>query len=208
MEIAIIGSGNVGSALAQSTTRAGHSVRISSADRDQAEEVARATGGRVAASNREAAEGADAVILAVPATTILDVAGEIADAVAGRPLVDVSNRPTPDTSRPGCRSIAEEIQERVPEARVVKAFNTVFAARQQDPVVVDTSADGFVAGDDANAKGRVLELVGSIGMRPIDCGGLVFARTLEGMGWLHITLVMQGSSTWQSAWKLVGPAAD
>lgn len=64
--------------------------------------------------------------------------------------------------------------------------------------------DGFVAGDDETAKKTVLDLVASMGFRPIDAGPLLFARTLEGMGWLNITLNMAGG-TWQESWKLLGP---
>ena len=65
-------------------------------------------------------------------------------------------------------------------------------------------ADGFVAGDDAAAKATVLDLVSSIGFRPVDAGSLASARTLEGMAWLNISRNIAGG-TWQDAWVIVSP---
>jgi predicted dinucleotide-binding enzyme len=89
--------------------------------------------------------------------------------------------------------------------RVVKAFNYAFAARMAEPVVSGTRLDGFVVGDDQAAKDKVLELVESIGFRPIDAGPLVMARALESMGLLIIMLQIKHSWPWQNGWKLVGP---
>ena len=205
MDVAIIGSGNVGGALAASMARAGHAITISSNDRTEAEQVAASTGARLVESNREAVQGADVTIVAIPPDAFADLAAELRDALSGKTVVDVANRPTPDPAREGCTSHAEEFQASVPDARVIKAFNTVFAARQAQPDLAGVRADGFVAGDDEQAKDGVLTLVGSIGLRPLDAGPLVVARTLEGMGWLHITLAMRNNWSWQTAWKLVGP---
>jgi 8-hydroxy-5-deazaflavin:NADPH oxidoreductase len=121
----------------------------------------------------------------------------------GKVVVDVSNRPTP-TPDGTSTSIAEELQTRVPSAKVVKAFNTVFASRQADPEVAGIAPDGYVASDDATAKQAVLDVVESIGLRPVDAGSLASARTLEGMAWLNIQRNIAGG-TWQDAWVLVGP---
>jgi NADPH-dependent F420 reductase len=207
MNIAIIGAGNVGRALAASSVRAGHAVVISSSDPTHATAVAAATGARAAESNREAVEAGDVVILAVPTAAIASVADELGAALEGKIVVDVTNRPTPDPTRAGTTSIAEETAALVPGARVVKAFNTAFASRQADPIVDGTPLDGFVAGDDPEAKATVLELARSIGFRPIDAGPLAFARTLEGMAWLNISLNMTNGWSWQDGWKLVGPTA-
>lgn len=208
MNIAIIGAGNVGSALAEVSVRAGHSVTIASADQAETEATARTAGARAAGSNREAVEGADITILAVPPDVVVDVVSELGDVLDGKTLVDVSNRPTPDPDRVACTSSAEEVQAAAPRARVIKAINTVFAARQAEAALGGDQADGYVAGDDLEAKQRVLEFVESIGLRPFDVGPLMAARTLEGMGWLHISLAMEHDWSWQSAWKLVGPTAQ
>lgn len=207
MDIAIIGSGNVGSALARSAARAGHSVTISSPDADEATRLAGSVGGHAVASNAEAVENADVAFLAVPAEAVMDIAAELGDAARGKVLVDVTNRPTPDPTGDAGISIAEEVQSRAPDAHVVKALNTVFASRQANPDIGGTPADGYVAGDDEAAKETVLSFVESIGLTPYDVGPLAAARTLEGMAWIHISLAMQNNWPWQSAWKIVGPKA-
>jgi predicted dinucleotide-binding enzyme len=160
---------------------------------------------RAAASNEEAVRSADIVILAVPATAAARIAAQLGDALDGRVVVDVANRPTPDPASEYATSIAEEIQAVVPGARVVKAFNTLFASRQAQPEIDGQQADAYVAGDDDRAKATVIRFAGSIGLRPLDVGGLAVARTLEGMAWLHIDLQMKNGWPWQSAWKIVGP---
>jgi predicted dinucleotide-binding enzyme len=101
-------------------------------------------------------------------------------------------------------SAAEMLQRRLSRARVVKAFNTVLAANQANPTVDGTQLDGFAAGDD-EAKKTVLELLATIGYRPIDAGPLSAARHLEAMAFLNIALNAANGWAWQSGWKLVGP---
>jgi predicted dinucleotide-binding enzyme len=203
MQIAIIGAGNVGRALAGSLTRAGHDVTVSASHPDHAREAAAQTGASAAASNADAVSNAAIVVLAVPSTALDDLAAEIGDALAGKVVVDVSNRPTPSTDGTST-SIAEELQGKLPGTSVVKAFNTAFASRQANPQIAGIAPDGYVAGDDATAKKTVLDVVESIGFRPVDAGSLAAARTLEGMAWLNISRNMAGG-TWQDAWVLVGP---
>jgi len=203
MDIAIIGAGNVGTALAGALARAGHKVTISAKHPEHAAQAAQATGAGSVGTNQEAIASGEVVILAVPGTAFEDIVGEVGRDLAGKVVIDVSNRPTPDPSGAGT-SAAEELQARIPDASVVKAFNTVFASRQADPRVGGVAADGFVASDDAAAKQTVLDLVESIGFRPVDAGSLAVARTLEGMAWLIISRNMQGG-TWQEAWVLLAP---
>ena len=208
MNVGIIGAGNVGTALAKAAVSAGHSVTITSTDPAEAEATAQSVGAAAAGSNREAVESADITILAVPADAVVAVVSELGDAITGKTVVDVTNRPTPDLERDTCTSSAEEVQAAAPGARVVKAINTVFASRQTEPDLAGQHADGYVAGDDEEAKGTVLEFVESIGLRPFDVGPLANARTLEGMAWIHISLAMKHDWSWESAWKLVGPMAE
>jgi predicted dinucleotide-binding enzyme len=203
MKVAIIGAGNVGKALGGSFTRAGHEVTFTATHPEHAAAAASAVGARSAGSSAEAISGADLVILAVPATALPDVVSEIADDAKGKVVVDLSNRPTPDPEGAGT-SIAEELQQQLPNSQVVKAFNTLFATRQANPVVGGIAADGYVAGDDSEAKRIVLEAVASVGLTPVDAGALAAARTLEGMAWLNISRNMAGG-TWQDAFVLVGP---
>jgi 8-hydroxy-5-deazaflavin:NADPH oxidoreductase len=205
MDVAIIGAGNVGKALAGSFKRAGHTVTIAATHSEHAAEAAKTTGTRAATSNIEAIAGSDLVILAVPATSFDAIATEIAEAADGKVVVDVSNRPTPNPDG-APTSVAEELQARLPNSRVVKAFNTLFASRQANPEVDGVKADGYVAADDPAAKQTVLDAIESLGFRPVDAGSLAAARTLEGMAWLNISRAIAGG-TWQDAWVLVGPEA-
>jgi 8-hydroxy-5-deazaflavin:NADPH oxidoreductase len=204
MQIAIIGAGNVGRALAGSFTRAGHDVTVSASHPEHARRTAADAGAKAAPTNADAVSNAEVVVLAVPATAFDQIASELGDALAGKVVVDVSNRPTPSPDGT-LTSIAEELQGKLPKALVVKAFNTSFSSRQAEPRVNGISADGFVAGDDAVAKKTVLDVVESIGFRPVDAGSLAAARTLEGMAWLIITRAMSNGGTWQDAWVVVGP---
>ena len=206
MKVAIIGAGNVGKALTTTFTRAGHDVTLAAANPEHAREAADALGANAAQSNAEAVSDADLVILAVPATELGDIASNLERELTGKVVVDVSNRPTPDPTGPGT-SIAEELQVRLPKSRVVKAFNTLFASRQADPVVAGVPVDGFVAGDDEQAKTEVLDVLDGLGFRPVDAGPLAAARTLEGMAWLNINRNMNGG-TWQEAYVIVGPDTD
>ncbi|MGZ9160879.1 MAG: NADPH-dependent F420 reductase [Candidatus Limnocylindrales bacterium] len=210
MDIAIIGAGNVGKALATAFIRAGHNVSITASGASHALEAAAATGARPVGSNAEAALTAGVIVLAIPFDSAAAVAQDIRDEAAGKAVVDVTNRmsfgangPEIDTTS----SNAEELARLLPDAHVVKAFNTVFASRQADPVTEGIRLDGFVAGDDEGAKAAVLRLVESIGLEPVDVGPLVRARQLEALAFLNIALNATHGGAWQSGWKLVAAPA-
>ena len=207
MKIAVIGAGAVGSAVARAVTAAGHSAVITASDHNQARGVAAKVGGSAAASNAEAAREAELVVLAVPFPTVDQVAREIADAVRGKVVVDATNPLKGDYSGLAVtdRSGAEQVQDKLPGASVVKAFNTVFARNQAEPEVDGVQLDGFIAGDDATAKNTVSDLLSSIGYRPIDVGDLSSALALEHMAFLNISLNARNDLPWRSGWKLVGP---
>jgi NADPH-dependent F420 reductase len=207
MNVAIIGTGNVGRALAASFTRAGHTVTLASRDSEHAAAAAAATGARFAKTNSEAAEAAQVVVLAIPFAGVEAVAAEIRDAVTGKPVVDATNRmsfgpngPTIDNGD----SNADRLAAWLPNAHVVKAFNTLFASHQADPIADGTQLDGFVAGDDRDAKDTVLELVQSIGLNPVDVGPLARAQQLEQIAFLNIALNATANGSWTSGWRLVG----
>ena len=210
MNIAIIGAGNVGGALAASLTRAGHRVTISARSAESARRAAAATGATPAESNREAVAGSAVVILAVWFANLEDVARELGGSVDGKIIIDVSNPmgANGELVTQGGPSAAELLQGWLPAARVVKAFNTVFASIQREPRVHSLPADAFVAADDEQARAGVLELVGSIGLRAIDAGPLQRARQLEALGNLNIALNMTHGWNWNSAWKLLGAPVE
>jgi 8-hydroxy-5-deazaflavin:NADPH oxidoreductase len=210
MKIAIIGAGKVGKALATSSLRAGHEVTLSATNPDHAEATAKATGAQAAHSNTDAVKGAEIVIVAVPYDKLGEVFRGLGSSVDGKIVIDATNHI--DLENPAAvlseLSNAEEIQKRHPKVRVVKAFNYAFSVRMADPTVDGKRLDGFVAGDDQAAKEKALELVESIGFRPIDAGPLVMARVLEGMGLLIVSLQIRHGWPWSNGWKLVGPPED
>ncbi len=203
MKVAIIGAGNVGKALGTSLTRAGHDVTLAANSPETARAAAQAIGAGSADDAASAVKDAKIVILAAPYAVGAQVAAEIADGTIGRTVIDVSNPLRPDyTGLATATSAAEELQQRLPDAHVVKAFNTIFASRQVDPTMDGALIDGYLAGDDADAKRQVLELVGSIGLKPLDVGPLTSARYLEGMAYLNIGLNAANGWPWTSAWHL------
>lgn len=208
MEIAIIGAGNVGSALASSIGAAGHTVRLASDEPEETQQVAADTGATAAEDNASAIENAEIVILAVPFQALESVAEELGGSLGGKIVVDVTNRINPEdpASTLDGTSMAEMLQGWLPDVPVVKAFNTAFAARQAEPEVEGMRSDGFVASDDEDAKRKILELVESIGFRPIDAGPLGMARALEAMATLNIYMQVRDEGSWQAAWKLVEPS--
>lgn len=175
MNIAIIGKGNVGSALGAGLTRNGHRVRAV---------------GRDPASVRSAGEFADVIILAVPYSEIANVVSQLGGTVSGKIVVDATNALTPDYDLAVgfTTSGAEELQRKLPDSKVVKAFNTTFASTMATGRIGDKHLTGLVAADDADAKAVVLGLVGELGFDPIDTGPLANARLLEPFGVLNIKL--------------------
>ncbi|MFI5259315.1 MAG: NADPH-dependent F420 reductase [Candidatus Limnocylindrales bacterium] len=207
MNVAIIGAGNVGRALAASFTRTGHIVTFASRDPEHAAAAAAATGARFAKTNAEAAAAGQVVVLAIPFASVEAVAEEIRDAVAGKPVVDATNRMSFGPSGPTIDngdSNADRLAAWLPNAHVVKAFNTLFASHQLDPTADGIQLDGFVAGDDQGAKDTVLELVRSIGLNPVDVGPLARAQQLEQIAFLNIALNVTANGSWSSGWRLVG----
>jgi hypothetical protein len=207
MRIAIIGVGNVGSALARAFRTAGHTVVVSSRHASHAEKIAEELDVSAASSNRAAAENAEMVVLAVPAKAVASVLDETAEFLEDTIVVDPTN-PTDEDAESILRtsaSLAEAVVLLAPDARVVKAFNTIFVSHLNDPVIDGIPLDGFYAGDDASAKQVVADLLADMGFRPIDVGALLTARALELMAFLNIMLNERGGWPWQSAWKLLGP---
>lgn len=206
MNVAIIGAGSVGGALARGFARAGHAVSISSANRETAGAVAGETGARAAGSNKDAVQGAEIVVLAVPFGAVLGIVDELGDELAGKVVVDATNHLNADYSSLVRWDVsgAEEIQQHS-GGKVVKAFNTVFASTMSTGTVDETQLDAFIAGDDDAAKRTVADLAESIGFRVIDVGELAKARVLEGMAFMNINLQMRHGWPWQTGFKLVGP---
>jgi len=188
MTIAILGAGNMGKGLARRLAAAGEEVVIAARDRKKTAEAAKAIGGKVTAATPSAAAAADIIILAVPYAQAAAALNELGD-LAGKVIVDITNAVGPNLSMAvtGASSAAEEIQKKAGKAKVVKAFNTLFA-NFFDRTYAKNPPQVFYAGDDAAAKEKVAALIQRIGFEPVDVGPLKNARQLEAMGNLVIRL--------------------
>ena len=210
MRIAVIGAGTVGSGVAAAAAKAGHEVVLASRHADRAGAVADEVGAHAAETAEAAADGADMVVLAVPSLAVANVCDQIRRHVTGRIVVDPTNPLEPDLSGvlEATLSVAEEIAILLPEASVVKAFNTVLGRRLAEPVVDGVRLDGLYAGDDERAKAAVAELVAAMGFHPLDAGLLRAARSLEHLGFLNVSLNARHGWSWSSGWKLLGDTGN
>jgi predicted dinucleotide-binding enzyme len=208
MKIAVIGTGNVGSALGGSFVRAGHDVTFAARDAVKAARIAESAGGSVALNAAAAVSGADVVVLAVPSAALPVIADDLAPFLAGKIVIDPTNPLTPDYSgltTAGGPSGAERLADRLPGAHVVKAFNTLFATIQADPGTHGTTVDALIAADDDGAAEAVEALASSIGFRPVRVGPLAAARELESLAFLNIRLQLIAGGSWQTSVVLVAP---
>ena len=209
-KIAIIGIGNVGSALGTALSAAGHQVTFAARDEAKTATAAQAAGATAAASSAEAVTSADVVILAVPYSAVKSVAADIAGVVAGKVVIDTTNPLKPDYSglaTVGGPSGAERVATLLPGASVVKAFNTMFASVQGNAAAHGQVLDALYATDDDAAAETTAALASSIGFRPVKVGPLAAATELEAMAWLNIRLQMLANGAWNTAYVLVAPPA-
>jgi NADPH-dependent F420 reductase len=189
MAIAILGAGNMGKGLARRLAAAGEAVALAARDQKKTAETAKAIGGKVTATAPSAAASADVIILAVPYAEAAAALSELGGDLAGKVIIDITNAVGPNLSMAvtGDSSAAEEIQKKSRSAKVVKAFNTLFA-RFLDETFATNPPQVFLASDDAAAKEKVATLIERIGFEPVDVGPLENSRQLEAMGNLAIRL--------------------
>lgn len=194
MNIAIIGSGKVGSALGTWFANAGVSVVFTSRDEGHSQAAAEKAQKNAKASDVIAAiKESDILFLTLPFTSIEAVLEPAREHLSGKILVDVTNPITADhraLSIGHTDSGAETIARLFPTAHVVKAFNAIFAEVYAGRT---TQLNGrrltvFYAGDDLEAKKRVCALIGTLGFDPVDAGPLQNARYLEPLSLLNIHL--------------------
>jgi 8-hydroxy-5-deazaflavin:NADPH oxidoreductase len=193
-KIGIIGAGNMGRAFATRLAAAGHNVTITAKDPAHAEEAAARAGANARAVRPDGiARDTDLLILAVPYAAAAD-ALRGAGNLTGKTIVDITNPVTPDYSALALgfsTSAAEEIQKAVPSAKVVKAFNTIFA-QVLGASPAGTRAQVLYAGDDGDAKAVLRGLIESMGLEAVDAGPLANARLLEPLGMLNIYMGYAG----------------
>ena len=170
--ITIFGQGNMGQAIASVFTSGGHEVDFV---------------GKEGLTKR----AGDIVVLAVPYVAIASILEANKAELAGKILVDISNpvnfENMDELLTPAGSSAAEEIAKLIPEARVVKAFNTNFAA----------------ASDDQEAKKILAGYIQEGGLDTIDAGELKRARELEAMGFLQITLAVREKINWTAGFAVI-----
>ena len=210
MKVAILGTGDVGRALARGFLSRGHDVTMGSRDAGKAQSVAAQVGdGTSGGSFSDAASFAEVAVLATSwsgTENALGLAG--ADNLAGKVVIDATNplnffddRP-PELALGHTDSGGEQVQRWLPGARVVKAFNIVGNAHMVDPDFPGGPPDMFICGNDDDAKRTVTQILDDFGWPAIDIGGIEGARLLEPMCILWVGYGVR-SGTWNHAFKLL-----
>ncbi len=189
-DVTIFGKGNMGTAIAGVLGRGGATVTHIGSD----DSAATVTG--------------DIVVLAVPHPAVDTIVAAYGDQLAGRIVVDITNPLDFSTFDslvvPADSSKAAEIAAQLPGATVLKAFNTNFAATLASGTVGDAQPTTvLVAGDDAEAKKALTELVVAGGLRAVDAGSLKRARELEAIGFLQLTAAVGEQIGWTGGFAVV-----
>jgi predicted dinucleotide-binding enzyme len=187
--VTIFGSGNMGTAIAAVLTAGGAVVEhVGSADSD-------------------ATISGDIVILAVPYPALGDIAAKYGPQLAGKVVVDITNPLNFETfdslTVPADSSAAAELAAALPSSRVLKAFNTTFAATLGAKAVGPNKTTVLIAGDDADAKAALAAAIIAGGVDAVDAGALSRARELEAVGFLQLTLAVAGKIGWTGGFGIV-----
>ena len=190
--ISIIGTGNMARTIGSLAVAGGNTVEVIGRGQAKAADLAKALGGSATTGEWGAVPAGDVVIVAVLYASVVPVVAQYGDALAGKVIVDISN---PFNAEGGGlatsedTSIAQEVAKAAPaSASVVKAFNTIF----RHVLEKGRPLDVFIAGDNAQAKAGVEAFIESLGLRPLDVGGLKMAHWLEGAGVVTVGLANHG----------------
>lgn len=189
-DITIFGTGNMGTAIGGLFAAGGHSVQHIDTE---------TTGTSISG---------EIVVLAVPYTALRSIVGAYADQLAGKVVVDITNPVDFETfdglTVPSNSSAAAELAAALPSSRVLKAFNTDFAATLTSGAVGDNPTTILIAGDDAEAKAILVDAVTAGGpVGAIDVGSLKRARELEALGFLQISLAATDKVAWTGGFAVV-----
>ena len=197
--ISIIGTGNMASTIATLAVAGGNTVEVIGRDQSKAADLAKALGGSATTGEFGAVPAGDIVIVALGYANVVPVVAQYGNALAGKVIVDICN---PVNSAgdglaiPDGTSIAQDVAGAAPaSASVVKAFNTTFGA----VLAKGQPLDVFIAGDDERTKAGVAEFIDSLGLRPLDVGGLNMAHWLEGTGLVVMGLASHGVGNYDFA---------
>jgi NADPH-dependent F420 reductase len=214
MNVTIIGTGNMARGIATRMLAGGNGVTLVGRNPEKAGELSTQLRGtakkgvivKTAPYGSPVAD--DLVVLAVPFPADVSIVKEYSDKLKGKVLIDI---PTPfnatydGLSTSPDTSAAEEVAKVAPSgAKVVKAFTTNFSRTLDTGQVAGQPLDVFIAGDDAQAKETVAELVKSGGLRPLDVGPLQRARQLEGLHLINAGLQSKFEKPWTTAIKFIG----
>lgn len=187
--ITIFGSGNMGGAIAGVLARGGASIQ------------------HIVSGDTDATIEGDLVILAVPFGALETIAATYGEQLTGKTVVDISNPLNFETFDslvvPVGSSAAAELQNALPGAHVLKAFNTNFAATLAAGKVGTEPTTVLVAGDDADAKAALINAVTAGGLAALDAGALARAHELEAIGFLQLTLAASEKISWTAGFAVV-----
>lgn len=187
--LTILGTGNMGQAIASIAAKGGHSVQ------------------QLGATDVDTAVSGDVIVLAVPYPALAEVVSQRGEQLAGRIVVDITNPLNFETFDslvvPADGSAAAEIAAALPNSRVLKAFNTTFAGTLAAGTVGPLTTTVLIAGDDADAKSVLADVVTSGGLKAIDAGSLKRARELEALGFLQLTLAANEKVSWTGGFGVI-----
>ena len=212
--IAIIGAGgNMGSAIARNIADGNYRLLLFDQNPEELSVLAEEIRKQVSNADvtpmdcaHDCGWEADIIILAVPHKAEKEIADQVRDVATQKIVVSIANPVDEDfrqlTTDPDI-SAAEELQQWLPHSRVVKAFNTTFAADFDQPVIDGQQVDAFIAGDDEDAVQSVAELVETTGFHPVIAGDLKVSGTLERMQMLLVQLTIRSSDKQPAGWKVL-----
>lgn len=224
-EVAVIGPGNVGGDLGVRLANSGVSVTFGVRSGKEVARLSEAAEGNVKwAVPADAARAADAIVLALPANIVVEVARGLGD-LRGKIVIDANNplrmdtpvrnertgnvapdgatRAGPVWNPPPEGSLAQALAAALPGARVIKAWNTFGHEFHADPRTPAGPVTVPIAGDDADAKADVAALAHRAGFAPLDCGPLRNASLLENLATLWVHVAMAGGQGRDVVWQLV-----
>jgi 8-hydroxy-5-deazaflavin:NADPH oxidoreductase len=215
MNITIIGTGNMSRGIATRFVSGGHDITLVGRNPETTQALVKdleqlRPGAKVTTKTLSETIQDEVVVLAVPYQAGLELAQSLGSQLAGKIVVDMANALNSTFSglvtEPGT-SASETLAAALPKgAKVVKAFNTIFAGTLVAGQVAGQPLDVFIAGDDEKANEVVAGLVKDGGLNPVKVGALVRARELEAMLMLGIAAQQPLGYGFNSAWRLVGPA--
>jgi predicted dinucleotide-binding enzyme len=208
--IGVLGSGQVGQTLAKGFKKHGYEVRIASRSPEKLSEFSRASG-IAAATFAEAAAWAEALVLAVHGTVADDALRAAGAAnLSGKLVIDVTNPLAQEPPEDGVlrvftgpnESLMEQLQRAFPDAKLVKAFNSVGNAFMVNPAFPDGRPTMFYCGNDAGAKAEVARILEQFGWDGADMGTMKAARAIEPLCQLWCIPGLR-EGRWQHAFKLL-----